>query len=267
MQSRWLGHWRNCGLSFPRSGRHGASSFQGVQPQRQPAQLRSHGVDGGPQRHQFVGCGLASARGWSRTGAGILRVRILAFTRGGMRRPAPRAESVADSYGAPAVSAGHTGFLVRDTLFSEGQPGFEPPWGILVIIESRTKRQAKCPGAAVPRRRGVRQRWGRLQVGHFVGKAGLLAGLPRSGGVPWAIYDLKTSHFETFQSWTPRYASHSETFESWRAEKASHFETFRGRRAEKASHFESLGDFRLREVSHGESFGGCGLREVSHGES
>ena len=86
-------------------------------------------------------------------------------------------------------------------------------------------------------------------------------------GVQWGIYGLEMSHFETFQSWTPRYASHSETFRGWRAEKASHFETFRGWRAEKASHFESLGDFRLREVSHGESFGGCGLREVSHCES
>ena len=99
-----------------------------------------------------------------------------------------------------------------------------------------------------------------------MGKEGPLAARqPRRGVVQWEIYGQKTSHFETFQSWTPRYVSHSETFESWRAEKASHFETFRGWRAEKASHFESLGDFRLREVSHGESFGGRGLREVSHG--
>ena len=103
---------------------------------------------------------------------------------------------------------------------------------------------------------------------HFVGKAGSLAARqPRRGGVLWVIYGREMSHFETFQSWTPRYASHSETFEALRPEKASHFESFRGWRPEKASHFESSGGFRLREVSHGESFGGCGLRRVSHGES
>ena len=87
------------------------------------------------------------------------------------------------------------------------------------------------------------------------------------GGVQWDILGLKTSHFESFQSWTLRNVSHFETFESWRAYKASHFESFRGWRRDKASHFESSGDFRLREVSHGESFGGCRRREVSHGES
>ena len=213
MQSRWLGHWRNCGLSFPRSERHGASSFQGVQPQRQPAQLRSHGVDGGPQRHQFVGRGLASARDRSRTGAGILRVRILAFTRGGMRRPAPRAESVADGYGAPAVPAGHTGFLVRDALFSQGQPGFEPTQGLLVVIESRTKRQAKCPGTSGPAAKGCPAVLGSPPSVSFCGESGVAgSSQPRRGGVLWDIEGLKMSHFESFQSWTLRNLSHFESF-------------------------------------------------------
>ncbi len=99
-----------------------------------------------------------------------------------------------------------------------------------------------------------------------MGKAGSLAARqPRRGGVQWDMKGRKTSHFESFQSWTLRNVSHFETFESWRPYKASHFESFRGWRRDKASHFESSGDFRLREVSHGESFGGCRLRGVSHG--
>ena len=118
----------------------------------------------------------------------------------------------------------------------------------------------------------VWQSWGRNQVCnevcHFVGRAGLLAArqLGRRG-VLWDIYGLKTSHFESFQSWILRNVSHFESFESWRPYKASHFESFRGWGPEKASHFESSGGCRLREVCHGESFGRCRLREVSHGES
>ena len=76
---------------------------------------------------------------------------------------------------------------------------------------------------------------------------------PRRGGVLWDIYGRKTSHFESFQSWTLRNVSHFESFEAWRPEKASHFESFRGWRPEKASHFESSGGWRLRKVCHGES--------------
>ena len=72
------------------------------------------------------------------------------------------------------------------------------------------------------------------------------------------------SHFETFQSWTPRNVSHFETFEAWRPEKASHFESFGGWRLEKASHFESFGGWRLEKASHFESSGGWRIREVSH---
>ena len=115
---------------------------------------------------------------------------------------------------------------------------------------------------------GVRQHCGRRQVSHFAGQAeSPMARQPRIGGVLWDIYGLKTSHFETFQSWTLRNVSHSETFEAWRPEKASHFESFRGWRRDNASHFESSGGCRLREVSHGEAFWGRGLRKVSHGEA
>ena len=64
-------------------------------------------------------------------------------------------------------------------------------------------------GAAALRRRGVWQRCGRRQVSHFAGKAGSpTARQPRRGGVLWDIYGLKTSHFESFQSWTLRNVSH-----------------------------------------------------------
>ena len=125
-------------------------------------------------------------------------------------------------------------------------------------------------GAAALRQRGVQQRWGRRQVCnqvcHFVGKAGSMAARqPRRGGVPWDIFGLKTSHFETFQSWTLRNVSHFETFESWRRDKASHFESFRGWRRDKASHFESSGGWRLREVSHVSHFAGLGLHGLRPG--
>ena len=133
--------------------------------------------------------------------------------------------------------------------------------GLLVVAQGWTKRQAKCPGLTALRCRGVRQRWGRRQVCHFVGKAGSLAARqPRRGGVLWDIYGRETSHFESFQSWTLRNVSHFESFEAWRPDKASHFESFGGWRPEKASHFESFGSWRLRKVSHGESF--CGLGAV-----
>ena len=97
------------------------------------------------------------------------------------------------------------------------------------------------------------------KVCHFVGKAGSLAARqPRRGGVLWDMKGLKTSHFESFQSWTLRNVSHSEAFEAWRPEKASHFESFGGWRLENASYFESSGGWRLRKVSHVSHFVGRG---------
>ena len=115
------------------------------------------------------------------------------------------------------------------------------------------------PGAAALRRRvsggiGVSGKyfilWGRRGCWWLVGRG--------EGGVQWDIEGLKTSHFESFQSWTLRNVSHFETFEAWRPYKVSHFESFRGWGPYKASHFESSGGCRLREVSHGESFCGPG---------
>ena len=115
-------------------------------------------------------------------------------------------------------------------------------------------------GAAALRRWVVRQRWGRRQVSHFVGQAGSpTARQPRRGGVLWDIKGRKTSHFESFQSWTLRNVSHFESFEAWRPEKASHFESFQDWGPEKASHFESSGRWRLREVCHVSHFAGLGL--------
>ena len=106
-------------------------------------------------------------------------------------------------------------------------------------------------GAAALRRSDVRQHRSRRQVCHFVGKAGSLAARQlRRGCVLWDIYGRKTSHFETFQSWTLRNVSHFETFESWRPDKASHFETFRGWRPYKVSHCVTFEFWGLEKVSH-----------------